>query len=121
MKYCTVMVVLTDQAFGMLRSRGQLLLFADADGATTFSEYSKVEASLKDLCTVKPLQYHVDPVPILRKSQLPHVQPFVLVDVWFPTLVWLFAVRGIRDTQCGFKLLTRRTSRILFNSLHVER
>lgn len=39
----------------------------------------------------------------------------------FHTLVWLFAVRGVRDTQCGFKLLTRRAARILFNSLHVER
>lgn len=39
----------------------------------------------------------------------------------FHALVWLFAVRGVRDTQCGFKLLTRRAGRILFNSLHVER
>ncbi|MPC51014.1 Dolichyl-phosphate beta-glucosyltransferase [Portunus trituberculatus] len=39
----------------------------------------------------------------------------------FHALVWLFAVRGVRDTQCGFKLLTRRAARILFNSLHVER
>lgn len=39
----------------------------------------------------------------------------------FHALVWIFAVQGIKDTQCGFKLLTRRTSRILFNSLHVER
>lgn len=34
----------------MLRSRGELLLFADADGATTFSEYSKLEASIRNLC-----------------------------------------------------------------------
>lgn len=39
----------------------------------------------------------------------------------FHALVWLFTVRGVRDTQCGFKLLTRRAARILFNSLHVER
>lgn len=39
----------------------------------------------------------------------------------FHFLVWLFAVRGIRDTQCGFKLLTRRAARICFESLHVER
>lgn len=39
----------------------------------------------------------------------------------FHALVWLFAVRGVRDTQCGFKLVTRRAARILFNSLHVER
>lgn len=39
----------------------------------------------------------------------------------FHLLVWLFAVRSIRDTQCGFKLFTRSTARKLFTSLHVER
>lgn len=38
----------------------------------------------------------------------------------FHALVWLLTVRGIKDTQCGFKLLTRRTARIVFNSLHLE-
>ena len=31
---------------GMLRARGKYLLFADADGATTFSELSKLEKEL---------------------------------------------------------------------------
>lgn len=39
----------------------------------------------------------------------------------FHLLVWLFAVRGIRDTQCGFKLFTRCAARACFESLHVER
>lgn len=39
----------------------------------------------------------------------------------FHTLVWMFAVRSIRDTQCGFKLFTRATARKLFTSLHVQR
>lgn len=39
----------------------------------------------------------------------------------FHFLVWLFAVREIKDTQCGFKLFTRRAARICFESLHVER
>ncbi|PSN49390.1 Dolichyl-phosphate beta-glucosyltransferase [Blattella germanica] len=39
----------------------------------------------------------------------------------FHFLVWFFTVRGIRDTQCGFKLLTREAARICFRSLHVER
>lgn len=34
----------------MFRARGKLLLFADADGATTFSEYGRVEDSLKNAC-----------------------------------------------------------------------
>lgn len=39
----------------------------------------------------------------------------------FHFLVWLFAVRGIKDTQCGFKLLTRQAARVCFESMHVER
>lgn len=39
----------------------------------------------------------------------------------FHFLVWLLCVRGVRDTQCGFKLLTRESARIVFSALHVER
>lgn len=39
----------------------------------------------------------------------------------FHLLVWLFAVRRIRDTQCGFKLFTRSSARTLFALMHVER
>lgn len=39
----------------------------------------------------------------------------------FHMLVWVLTVRGIRDTQCGFKLLTRSTAKTCFRCLHVER
>lgn len=39
----------------------------------------------------------------------------------FHFLVSLLCVRGIRDTQCGFKLLTRRSAKRIFTALHVER
>lgn len=39
----------------------------------------------------------------------------------FHFLVWLWGVRGIRDTQCGFKLVTRESARAIFQALHVER
>jgi dolichyl-phosphate beta-glucosyltransferase len=32
----------------------------------------------------------------------------------------LLATRKIRDTQCGFKLFTRKTARLLFSNLHLE-
>lgn len=32
-----------------------------------------------------------------------------------------FQVRSIRDTQCGFKLLTRKAARLCFQSLHIKR
>lgn len=33
----------------MLSARGALLLFADADGATKFSDYMKVENAMKNI------------------------------------------------------------------------
>lgn len=39
----------------------------------------------------------------------------------FHFLVYIFTVRGIRDTQCGFKLFTRAAARKSFGNLHIER
>lgn len=39
----------------------------------------------------------------------------------FHFVVWFLCVRGIKDTQCGFKLLTREAAVLLFSNLHVER
>ena len=39
----------------------------------------------------------------------------------FHFLVWFLCVRGVRDTQCGFKLMSRRAAQKLFTSLHIDR
>jgi dolichyl-phosphate beta-glucosyltransferase len=39
----------------------------------------------------------------------------------FHFLVWLFTVKTVKDTQCGFKLFTRDAARLCFDSIHVER
>jgi dolichyl-phosphate beta-glucosyltransferase len=39
----------------------------------------------------------------------------------FHWCVWLFGSRQIRDTQCGFKLLSRSAAAATFPSLHIER
>jgi dolichyl-phosphate beta-glucosyltransferase len=39
----------------------------------------------------------------------------------FHLLVSVLAVRGIRDTQCGFKLFSRRSAALVFRSLHLKR
>lgn len=39
----------------------------------------------------------------------------------FKLFVWLVCVRGVRDTQCGFKLFSRPAARLLFHNLHVDR
>nr|CAG4638672.1 EOG090X0BIY [Cyclestheria hislopi] len=110
---------------GMLSSRGKQLLFADADGATKFEDISKLQTSLSQL-----KEGHSDELPAVVCGSRAHLEKEAIATrsiarnflmKGFHLLVWLFAVRSIRDTQCGFKLLTRPAARILFPSLHIER
>merc|ERR1711916_284315 len=45
----------------------------------------------------------------------------VFVSKVFHMLVWIFCVRGIKDTQCGFKLFSRGAAHLIFTNMHVER
>ncbi|XP_067626255.1 dolichyl-phosphate beta-glucosyltransferase [Eurosta solidaginis] len=108
---------------GMLSARGRYLLFADADGATKFSDYAKLEQSIRSVATdwqsdaiVVGSRAHLEKEAIATRS---FFRTFLMHGFHF--LVWLFAVRSIRDTQCGFKLLTRSAAHKLFKNLHVER
>ncbi|KAL9927579.1 dolichyl-phosphate beta-glucosyltransferase wollknaeuel [Glossina fuscipes fuscipes] len=108
---------------GMLSARGRHLLFADADGATKFSDYGKLDVTLRDItknwqkdAIVIGSRAHLEEEAIASRSLF---RTFLMYGFHF--LVWLFAVRSVRDTQCGFKLLTRPAARKLFNILHVER
>ncbi|XP_028839145.1 dolichyl-phosphate beta-glucosyltransferase [Denticeps clupeoides] len=108
---------------GTLRSRGRLILMADADGATRFSDVEKVEAGLRNL-SPKPdnmaiacgSRAHLEKASVAQRSMF---RTFLMYGFHF--LVWFFCVKGIKDTQCGFKLFTREAALKTFSSLHVER
>lgn len=116
---------------GVLSARGSLILFADADGATKFSDYSKLEAALKSHFRGDITNYedYADKLGIsigsrahLEKDAIASRSFFRTVLMYgFHFVVWLFAVRGIKDTQCGFKLFTKKSAISCFESLHVER
>ncbi|ODM99507.1 Dolichyl-phosphate beta-glucosyltransferase [Orchesella cincta] len=126
-------------------SRGEYILFADADGATRFSDIDKIFTSIKGLtdkakckwsttiyaayltatygvtkwrvpCIVCGSRAHMEEDSIASRSFFRTVLMYA-----FHFLVWLFTVRGIRDTQCGFKMFTRSAARIVFHNLHIER
>lgn len=107
---------------GMLTSRGKYLLFADADGATTFSEISKLEKSMsqieddQEFGVVCGSRAHLEADSIANRSFFRTVLMF-----GFHLCVRFFGCKSIQDTQCGFKLFTRRSARILFKSCHIER
>jgi len=39
----------------------------------------------------------------------------------FHALVYALCVQGIKDTQCGFKLMTRSAAAVLYQALHINR
>ena len=39
----------------------------------------------------------------------------------FHTCVYMFGAKSIKDTQCGFKLLSRSAAKLTFRSMHIER
>uniref|UniRef100_A0A1B0D386 Dolichyl-phosphate beta-glucosyltransferase n=1 Tax=Phlebotomus papatasi TaxID=29031 RepID=A0A1B0D386_PHLPP len=108
---------------GVQSCRGQYILFVDADGATHFPDYEKLESSIKtiisdpkDKAVVIGSRAHLEQESIAQRSAF---RTFLMYG--FHTLVWFFGVRGIKDTQCGFKLFTRTAASVLFQLMHVER
>jgi len=106
---------------GMLRARGENLLFADADGATTFADLTKLEDAMKDISAegegiVCGSRAHLEDESIAQRTIIR-----TILMIGFHACVWVFAVKTVKDTQCGFKLLKRKTAEVLFNTLHIER
>uniref|UniRef100_A0A7E4VEK4 dolichyl-phosphate beta-glucosyltransferase n=1 Tax=Panagrellus redivivus TaxID=6233 RepID=A0A7E4VEK4_PANRE len=114
--------------FGVSVSRGQMILFADADGATKFSEFEKLENELFKLCSDG--EYFEYNYPAIAIGSRAHLEAEAIAErsifrtilsKGFQFLVYFFGVKGIKDTQCGFKLFSRAAAAKLFPLLHIER
>jgi dolichyl-phosphate beta-glucosyltransferase len=125
--YCPYLGIFAGGAvrFGTMHARGQLIMFADADGATRFSDVSKLEDELRRVCgnidwtcpsIVVGSRAHLEQRSIATRSLFR-----TILMVGFHLLVRLFTVRTIRDTQCGFKMFTRAAASQLFTIMHIER
>jgi dolichyl-phosphate beta-glucosyltransferase len=102
---------------GCLAAQGKLVLMADADGATRFSDLARLEAALlppRGLAVGS--RAHVVSEAVARRTALRNVLMWV-----FHWVVRWVGVAGVRDTQCGFKLFSRAAARLIFPVLHVER
>jgi len=101
---------------GMLEAEGDLVLFCDADGATPQEETEKLLPRMLDGADVaigsRPLQ----------DSSLEIRQPLYreLLGRAFNKAVQLLAIRGIDDTQCGFKVFTRKASQDIFSRCKLD-
>ena len=101
---------------GMLEAPGDLVLFCDADLATPQEETSKLLGRIKDGADVA-----IGSRP-LHESKLEKRQPFLreMLGRAFNFAVQTLAVRGIDDTQCGFKLFKRGACQDVFNRCKLD-
>ncbi|RCN32900.1 glycosyltransferase, group 2 family protein [Ancylostoma caninum] len=112
---------------GVLHSSGKLILFADADGATKFSDIERLEKGLLRMNGGPPVDESFPAVIVGSRAHLEAeavaTRSFfrTILMHGFHLLVWLFSSRTVRDTQCGFKLFTRASAARVFPVLHVER
>eukprot|EP01114_Cavostelium_apophysatum_P018635 TRINITY_DN5813_c0_g1_i1.p1 TRINITY_DN5813_c0_g1~~TRINITY_DN5813_c0_g1_i1.p1 ORF type:complete len:315 (+),score=70.47 TRINITY_DN5813_c0_g1_i1:128-1072(+) len=106
---------------GMMCARGKYLLFADADGATKFPDVERLEKGLKSV-EKNGLGIGAGSRAHLQQEAVAKRHPFRNFLMYgFHILLSILGVRGIKDTQCGFKMFTRRTAQLLFPNLNIER
>ena len=105
----------------MICGRGEYLLMVDADGATKFSDLERLQIKLQEI--VKEEQgiafgsrSHLKDEAVAKRTLLRNILMY-----GFHFLVSILCVRGIQDTQCGFKLFTRKSAKVVFPVLHIER
>ncbi len=87
---------------GMLAARGALRLFTDADGATPIGELERLRKAVEVGADVAVASRAMRDDSRNVATRL-HRKVMGTVFNW---IVRTFAVRGINDTQCGFKLFT---------------
>jgi dolichyl-phosphate beta-glucosyltransferase len=98
---------------GMLAATGRFRLFTDADGATPIAELKRLEPALAaGADIVIGSRALIDPA--VSVSARPHRLAAGRVFSW---LVGRLGIRGVADSQCGFKLFTERASIALFGAL----
>ncbi|GFU15125.1 dolichyl-phosphate beta-glucosyltransferase [Trichonephila clavipes] len=107
---------------GYVECAWQISAFADADGATKFNDIVKLEKEILEMSAEDSNSIVIGSRAHLEKDAIASRSFFRTILMYgFHFLVWLFAVRTVRDTQCGFKMFTRESARSLFYVLHVER
>ncbi|CAM9286513.1 unnamed protein product, partial [Ectocarpus fasciculatus] len=113
---------------GVQKSRGKYILMVDADGATDINDFGKLFDSIRGAeRTVDALgsenqgftvgsRAHMEADSVAARSFIRTVLMY-----GFHMLVVILVSRKIKDTQCGFKLFTRSTAKILFTLMHLDR
>ena len=100
---------------GVLESRGDQVLFSDADLSTPIEEYTRLQHALAS-AEIAIGSRAVD------RSKVTTRQPFYreAMGRTFNRIVQTLAVGGVQDTQCGFKLFRGDIARDIFSDVTVD-
>lgn len=106
---------------GMLHARGEYMLMVDADGATQISDLDRVLESCENIASdgkavVVGSRAAMDGAATAQRTAFRK-----FLGLAFHVLVSTLCVKGIKDTQCGFKLFTRGAAQYLFPNQHLRR
>ena len=89
----------------------------DADGATRFADFENLEKASRSFQVVFGSRHHLqDGEAVAKRNLLRNVLMHC-----FHFLVNLIVGTSVKDTQCGFKLFSRDSARLLFPGLHLKR
>lgn len=102
--------------YGMLRAVGERVLFCDADLATPIEEVDKLIAALDLGADIAIGSRDVPGSQLIKRQSIIRELGGRLINKW----VQLFAVPGIHDTQCGFKLFTRAAAQSVFRVCRLD-
>lgn len=101
---------------GMIAARGDVVMFTDADMSAPIEETDKLSQAIEDGFDVAVGSRMAKP------RQIDKFQPVhrMALGLAFGGLVQLVFNTGVRDTQCGFKMFTKRAAKLLASNMTVD-
>ena len=95
---------------GALEAKGEWVLMSDVDMSAPFTEFAHL-AARADAWMVCGSRHGRCGMPLRRR----------LLSSLFHFFVWCIGVRGVHDTQCGFKLFRMDVMRVVFERQRIAR
>ena len=98
---------------GMLEAHGDPILFLDADMSTPINQLRICQRAKADIVVGSRA---------VKGSVISVHQPFYreLMGKTFNKIVQVFAVPGVWDTQCGFKLFSQKAAKEIFSRSFID-
>lgn len=96
---------------GILASQGDYILFTDADLSTPIEETEKLLSYINKGYDIAIGSRSIKGARVKKHQPIPRE----FMGKFFNKIVRVITVRGIIDTQCGFKLFTRESAHRIFS------